>query len=203
MPALADTRVPLAGATRLTAIDAQDGLDGRDGDRPGRGALDAVRDRTFDRPCGTSDDLGEADVQGVFDPLDHTRRLTMLRARLDDRAFLRRIRTWLKAGMLATDGLVVPRVQRRTARTKLQAACRRITAWITPPRHLPGRACYRRLHSRRRGHATDDSVQGHYRSLHRLFARARRGAFQERHRRGGKRPSVPWAPCTRAGTGEA
>ncbi len=81
MPALEDTRVPRAGATRWRAIEAQDGLDGRDGDGPGRGALDAVRDRTVDRQCGTSDDLGEADVQGVFDPLDHTRRLTMRRAR--------------------------------------------------------------------------------------------------------------------------
>ena len=196
MPALEDTRVPRADATRWRAIEAQDGLDGRDGDGPGRGALDAVRDRTVDRQCGTSDDLGEADVQGVFDPLDHTRRLTMRRARRDDRAVLRRIRTGLPAGMRATDGHVVPRVQRRPARTKLQAACRRITAGSKPPRHLPGRACYRRLHRRRRGHATDDRVQGHDRSLHRLFARARRGAFQERHRRGGKRPSVPWAPCT-------
>jgi len=42
----------------------------------------------------------------------------------------------------------VPRVKRRTARKKLQAACRRITAWITPHRHLPGRACYQRLNAR-------------------------------------------------------
>ena len=77
MPALEDTLVQLAGAKLLTAIDAQDFLDCRDGDRPGRGALDAVRDLTFDRPYGTYGDLVEADVQGFFDQLDHTRRLTM------------------------------------------------------------------------------------------------------------------------------
>ncbi len=98
----------LAGAKLLTAIDAQDFLDGRDGDRPGRGALDAVRDLTFDRPYGTSGDVVEADVKGVFDQRDHTRRLTMVRERIDDRAFLRLIRKWLKAGLLETDGLVVP-----------------------------------------------------------------------------------------------
>ena len=36
----------------------------------------------------------------------------------------------------------VPRVTRRTARTKLQAACRRITEWIKQHRHLPGRAFF-------------------------------------------------------------
>ena len=46
--------------------------------------------------------------QGVFDQRDHTRRLTMVRERIDDRAFLRLIRKWLKAGLLETDGLVVP-----------------------------------------------------------------------------------------------
>src|SRR5262249_3250840 len=39
----------------------------------------------------------------------------------------------------------VPRVKRRTARKKLQAACQRLTAWIKQHRHLPGREFYRRL----------------------------------------------------------
>jgi RNA-directed DNA polymerase len=44
MPALEDTLVQLACAQLLTAIDEQDFLDCRYGYRPGRGALDAVRD---------------------------------------------------------------------------------------------------------------------------------------------------------------
>jgi retron-type reverse transcriptase len=108
MPAREDNLGQLAGAKLLTAIDAQALLDGRDGDRPGRGALGAVRDLTFDRPYGTYGSLVEADVTGVFDPLDHTRLLTMVRERVDDRACLRLIRQGLKAGSLETGGLVVP-----------------------------------------------------------------------------------------------
>ena len=89
------------------AIYEQDFLDCSYGYRPGRGALDAVRDLTFDLQYGTYGYLVEADVKGFFDQLDHTRLLTMLRERIDDRAFLRLIRKWLKAGILETDGHVV------------------------------------------------------------------------------------------------
>jgi hypothetical protein len=46
----------------------------------------------------------------------------------------------------------VPRVMRRTARTKLQAARQRRTAWLKQHRHLPGRECFQRLNARRRDH---------------------------------------------------
>jgi RNA-directed DNA polymerase len=247
----------------LTAIDAPDCLDGRDGYRPGRGAVEAVRDLPFDRQYGRYGSLVEADIQGFFDQRDHAWLLDMLRRRLDDRALLKRIRTWVKAGVLETDGPVihpetgtpqggtgspvlapgslhealdlwfdkvvkahgrgearlcrsaddwvcafrsrddaarfsrvlpkrlkqgnlqgateqtslrrcsrfhpsmkprvtllgcacawmperhgVPRVMRRTARTKLQAACQRLTVWIKRSRHLLERACFQRLHAR-------------------------------------------------------
>jgi hypothetical protein len=90
----------------------------------------------------------------------------------------------------------VPRVKRRTARKKLQAACRRITEWIKQHRHLPGRECYRRLNSRLRGHYNYYGLQGNYRSLHRFFERAMRGAFKWRNRRGGKRQSFTWEQFT-------
>lgn len=303
----------LACAKLLTAIYEQDFLDGSDGYRPGRGAWDAVRDLTVDLQYGTYGYLVEADGKGFFDQLDHTRLLTMLRERLDDRAFLRLIRKWLTAGLLETDGLVVhpetgspqggglspvlanvywpyaldlwcdtvvkshcrgearlcryadawvgafrypddaerfdralpkrlapfnlqvasdkthllrfsrvhpslrrrftflgferywmpdrqgvPRVKRRTARKKLQAACRRITAWIKQHRHLPGRACYRQLNSRLRGHDTYDGLQGNSRSLYRFFERAMRGTFTWRNRRGGKRQSFTGEQFTQA-----
>jgi retron-type reverse transcriptase len=107
MPALEANLVQAACATLLMASYEQDVLDCRDGDRPGRRALGAVRDLTFDLQYGTYGYRVEADVQGVFDQLDHTRLLTMLRERIDDRAFLRLIRKWLKAGILETDGHVV------------------------------------------------------------------------------------------------
>jgi RNA-directed DNA polymerase len=53
MPAREDKRVPLACATLLMAIYAPDCLDCRDGYRPGRGAVEAVRDLPVDLPYGT------------------------------------------------------------------------------------------------------------------------------------------------------
>jgi retron-type reverse transcriptase len=99
--------VQLACAKLLMAIYEQDFLTCSYGYRPGRGALEAVRDLTCDLQYGTYGYLVEADGKGFFDQLDHTRLLTMLRERSDDRAFLRLIRKWLKAGILETDGHVV------------------------------------------------------------------------------------------------
>ena len=46
-------------------------------------------------------------MQGCFDPRDHDWRLKMRRWRIDDRAFLGLLRTWLQAGILETDGRVI------------------------------------------------------------------------------------------------
>ncbi len=80
----------------------------------------------------------------------------------------------------------VPRVKRRTARKKLQAACRRMTAGITQHRHLPGRAFYRQGKSRLRGHDNYDGVPGNSRSLQRFFERTLRCVLTWRNRRGGE-----------------
>jgi RNA-directed DNA polymerase len=107
IPALEDKLVQLACAKLLTAIYEQDFVDCSDGYRPGRGALDAVRDLTFDLQYGRYGYVVEVDVKGFFDHLDHTWLLDMLRVRIDDRAFLNLIGKWLKAGVLETDGQVV------------------------------------------------------------------------------------------------
>jgi retron-type reverse transcriptase len=106
MPALEDKRVPLACAKLWTAIYEQDFLACRDGYRSGRGALEAVRARTCALQYGRYGYLREADVQGFFEPMDHTWLGDMVRLRSDDRAFLPLIRKWLKAGMVNTDGQV-------------------------------------------------------------------------------------------------
>jgi len=90
----------------------------------------------------------------------------------------------------------VPRVKRRTARKQLPAACQRITAWIKQPRHLPGRAFYRRLPPRLQGHDNDYGLQGNARSLQRFVERAMRRVVKWRNRRGGKRQSLTWEQCT-------
>ena len=107
IPALEDKLVQLACAKLLTAIYEQDFVDCSYGYRPGRGALDAVRDLTFDLQYGTYGYLVEADVKGFFDHMDHAWLLDMLRVRIEDRAFLHLIRKWLKAGILETDGQVI------------------------------------------------------------------------------------------------
>jgi group II intron reverse transcriptase/maturase len=311
IPALEDKLVQLACAKLLTAIYEQDFLDCSYGYRPGRGALDAVRDLTFDLQYGKYGYVVEVDVQGFFDHLDHTWLLDMLRVRIDDRAFLKLIQKWLKAGVLEPDGQVVhpetgtpqggtvspvlanaylhyaldlwftkvvrahcrgeallcrfaddwvcafryqddaerfyrvlpkrlekfnlqvapektrllrfsrfhpsmkrrftflgfefawrpdrqgvPRVKRRTARKKLQAACRRMTAWIKQHRHLPGREFFRRLNIRLQGHYNYYGVRGNFHSLQRFFRWAIQSAYKWLNRRGGKRRSYSWEQFT-------
>ena len=64
IPAREDRLVQLACAKLFTAIYAQDFLDCSDGYRPGRGALDAVRDLTFDLQYGRYGSVGEVDIKG-------------------------------------------------------------------------------------------------------------------------------------------
>jgi RNA-directed DNA polymerase len=68
VPALEDKLVQLACAKLVTAIHEQDFLECRYGYRPGRGALEAVRTRTFALQYGRDGSLIEADIQGCFDP---------------------------------------------------------------------------------------------------------------------------------------
>jgi hypothetical protein len=90
----------------------------------------------------------------------------------------------------------VPRVKRRTARKKLQSACKRIKEWIQANRHLPGQAFFNGLNARLRGHYRDDGVHGNSGALSRFFAWATAGAFKWLNRRGGKRRSFRWARFT-------
>jgi retron-type reverse transcriptase len=48
----------------------------------------------------------EADIQGFFDNIDHEGMIRMLAERIEDRALLRWIKKWLKAGVLDTAGQV-------------------------------------------------------------------------------------------------
>lgn len=308
IPALEDKLVQSACAKVLTAIYEQDFLDCSYGYRPQRGALEAVKDMTFDLQYGVYGYVVEADIQGFFDHLDHDKLLEMLALRIDDRAFLGLIRMWLKAGILEADGAIIhpeegtpqggsvspvlanvylhysldrwfeevvkthcrgealmwryaddwvcafryrddaerfyrvlpkrlekfhlqvapektrclrfsrfhpsrkrrftflgfefywledrqgiPRVKRRTARKKLQAACRRIKDWIKGHRHLPGREFFQGLNRRLRGHYNYFGVRGNSRSLSRFFNWAIECTFKWLNRRGGKRRSFNWA----------
>ncbi len=107
IPAGEDTLLPLAGARLLEAIDEQDCLRCSDGSRPKVGALDAVETRTIKRQCGRDAWVVEADITKCCDTIDHHGMVRMLAERIDDRALLRLIRQWWKAGVLDTEGTVL------------------------------------------------------------------------------------------------
>jgi len=90
-----------------------------------------------------------------------------------------------------------PRVMRRTARQKLQAACRRITEWIKRNRHLPGIDFIKRLNARLRGHYKYCGIRGNSRSISRFFKVAIECVLKWRNRRGGKRNSFTWKQFNR------
>jgi hypothetical protein len=89
-----------------------------------------------------------------------------------------------------TDRGGVARVKRRTARKKLQGACRRIKEWIRENRHLPGQEFFRRLNVRLCGHYNYYGVRGNSESLYRFFKWAMECAFKWLNRRGGKRKRI-------------
>ena len=107
IPALEDKLVQLACAKLLTAIYEGDFLNCSYGYRPGRSAREAVCDLTFYLQYGSYGYLVEADIRGFFDHMDHEWLVKMLSLRIDDGAFVRLIRKWLKAGILETDGQVL------------------------------------------------------------------------------------------------
>jgi RNA-directed DNA polymerase len=106
IPAVEDKRLQLAVTRILTAIYEQDFLRCSDGYRPHIGALDAVDTLTIKRQFGRDNWVVEADIQGFFDAIDHAWMIRMVAERIDDRALLRLIKKWLKAGILDTDGKV-------------------------------------------------------------------------------------------------
>jgi group II intron reverse transcriptase/maturase len=99
---------------------------------------------------------------------------------------------WMKD----TDGAV--KVKLRTARKRLQSACRRIKEWIKENRHLKGVAFIKALNRKLQGHYNYYNVPGNLRSLWRFYHWAVECAFKWLNRRGGKRKSFSWQVFTRA-----
>jgi group II intron reverse transcriptase/maturase len=106
IPALEDKIVQKAVAMILEAIYEQDYLPCSYGYRPNRGAKDAVSDLVFQFQFGVFGYVVEADIKGFFDNIDHEKLLAILEERINDRAFLRLINKWLKAGILEPEGYV-------------------------------------------------------------------------------------------------
>lgn len=96
----------------------------------------------------------------------------------------------------ARDRQGVSRVKRRTAPKKLQGACRRIKEWIVESRHEPGRAFFRGLNRRLRGHYNYYGLRGNSDALYRFYSWTITCTFKWLNRRGGKRSSFTWESFT-------
>jgi len=83
-------------------------------------------------------------------------------------------------------------LRRRTARKRLQAAKRRMTAWIKRQRHLPGRAFIEGLNRRLIGHYNYYGLRANLGDLWQFHTAAVDAAFKWLNRRGGKRRSYTW-----------
>jgi RNA-directed DNA polymerase len=92
----------------------------------------------------------------------------------------------------------IPPVMRRTARRKLQSACKQIKEWVKQNRHLEGRAFIAGLNRRLRGHYNYYGRRGNSRSLWRFYPWATECTFKWLNRRGGKRRSFTWSAFTQA-----
>lgn len=99
----------LQGAVRLLleAIFGQDYLPASYGYRVGVGAQKAVKDLTYELQFGRYGYVVEADIKGFFDNIEHDWLLRMIEERVDDKPLLGLIDSWLKAGILETDGTVI------------------------------------------------------------------------------------------------
>lgn len=107
IPATEDKLVQVAVAKILEAIYEEDFLPCSYGYRPKRGPQDAATELNHALHYGKYCWVVEADIKGFFDNIDHQWMIEMLEERIDDQAFLRLIRKWLRAGVLETDGQVV------------------------------------------------------------------------------------------------
>ena len=107
IPATEDKLLQLAVKRILEAIYEPDFLKCSYGYRPKVSARDAVHDLTVKLQFGSYRYVVEADIKGFFDHVDHEWMVRMLQERIDDRALVRLVKKWLKAGVLEEDGKVI------------------------------------------------------------------------------------------------
>jgi RNA-directed DNA polymerase len=108
IPALEDKLVQLAAAKILGAIYEQDFLSCSWGYRPEIGALDAVKDITKSLMTGKFSYIVDADITGFYDNINHEWMVKMLELRINDNAFIRLIKKWMKAGILDDNKVMHP-----------------------------------------------------------------------------------------------
>jgi RNA-directed DNA polymerase len=107
IPAVEDKLLQVGVAEILKAIYEQDFLECSYGYRPKVGVYEASEQMMKEIQFGAYGWIVEADIKGYFDNIDHEWLIRMLEERIDDKAFTRLIRKWLRAGVLETDGKVI------------------------------------------------------------------------------------------------
>ncbi len=107
IPVVEERLLQCAARLLLESIFETDFLPTSYGYRPGVGAQKAVEDLKFELQFGRHRYVVEADIKGFFDTIDHEWLMRMVEERVDDKPFLGLIDSWLKAGVLEEDGMVV------------------------------------------------------------------------------------------------
>lgn len=107
IPAVSDKVVQILAAEILSAIFEADFYSNSYGYRRGKGPIGAVKDLSRELQYGNYKYIVEADIKGFFDNMEHEWIENMLKLRIDDKAFIRLIKKWLKAGILEEDGKVI------------------------------------------------------------------------------------------------
>lgn len=106
IPTVEDKLLQRAVANILEAIYEPRFLDNSWGYRPGKGAQEASQVLAGRLAIGRYRWVVDADLKSYFDTIDHDWLMKMLEIRIKDRALLRLIKKWLKAGILEEDGKV-------------------------------------------------------------------------------------------------
>jgi RNA-directed DNA polymerase len=107
IPTIEDKLLQKSVARILNAIYEQDFLQSSFGYRPKIGAGDAVQNVTTNLQRRKFSYIIDADIKGFFNNINHEWLIKMLEQRIDDKAFIRLIRKWLKAGILTPENQVM------------------------------------------------------------------------------------------------
>lgn len=100
IPTIGDKVVQAGAARILSAIFEEDFLSCSHGYRQGKSARQAALELSQRLQRGKFGWVFDADIKGFFDNLNHDWLIRMLELRINDKAFLRLIRKWLKAGIM-------------------------------------------------------------------------------------------------------
>lgn len=100
IPCLEDKLVQSALARILGAIYEEDFVDGSYGFRPGRSCHDALRALSQAVEDEGTNYIGEADIKGFFDNVNHDWLIKMLEQRIADKRVLRMVKRFLRSGVM-------------------------------------------------------------------------------------------------------